>query len=296
MKIVVTGSLGHISKPMVKTLVAAKHDVVVISSKHEKVLEIEALGAEAAIGSVKDVAFLTETFKGAHAVYTMVPPNFVATDWKGYIAQIGKNYAEAIKAAGVKNVVNLSSIGAHMPDGAGPVSGLFHVEQVLNQLHDINLLHLRPGYFYYNLLNNIGMIKHAGMMGSNMGENISLPLSAPEDIAEVAANELQKMSHSGKNISYLVSDERKTDEIAKILGKAIGKPDLKWMNFKDEDSINGMVQAGIPMENAKNLTEAGEAVRSGAFYSEYRKHIPKTFGKTKLEDYAETFAVMYNHG
>lgn len=295
MKIVITGSLGHISKHIVKTLVAGKHDVVVVSSKPEKVLDIEALGAEAAIGSVEDVAFLTETFTGAHAVYTMVPPNFAAQDWKGYNTQIGKNYAEAIKASGVKNVVNLSSIGAHMPEGAGPVSGLHHAEQALSQLHNINLVHLRPGYFYYNLLNNIGMIKHAGIMGSNCGENISLPMSATEDIAEVAAIELQKMSHSGKNIAYLVSDERKTDKIAQILGKAIGKPDLKWLNFTDQDSVNGMIQAGIPSEVAKGLTEMGAAQRSGAFYSEYRKHIPKTFGKTKLEEYAETFAAMYNH-
>ena len=134
MKIIVTGSLGHISKPLAEKLIAEKHDVTVISSKTEKTEEIEALGAKAAIGSVEDVAFVTNTFKGADAVYTMVPPSFGAADWKQHIGKIGKNYALAIKAAGVKNVVNLSSIGAHMPDGCGPVSGLYFVEQALNAL------------------------------------------------------------------------------------------------------------------------------------------------------------------
>lgn len=295
MKIVVTGSLGHISKPMVKTLVAAKHNVTVISSKPEKVLEIEALGAEAAIGSVEDVAFLTETFTGAHAVYTMVPPNFVAIDWKAYIAQIGKNYAEAIKASGVKNIVNLSSIGAHMPDGCGPVSGLYYVEHELNQLQDVNLLHLRAGYFYTNFFSNIGMIKHMGIIGGNYGTTGKNYMVSPDDIAEVAAHELQHLSYKGKNIAYVVSDERTYPEIAKVLGKAIGKPDLQWVEFSDADNTGGMLQAGIPSEIAKNYTEMGTAMRSGEMAVHFNKYRPKHFHKTKLEEFAETFAAMYNH-
>ena len=295
MKIVVTGSLGHISKPLVKTLVAAKHDVTVVSSKPEKVMEIEALGAGAAIGSVEDVAFLTETFTGADAVYTMVPPNFATNDWKGYIAQIGKNYAEAIKASGVKNVVNLSSMGAHMPEGCGPVSGLFHVEQALNQLEGVNILHLRPGYFYTNFLSNIGMIKHAGIIGGNYGTTGKNAMVSPDDIAEVAAHELQHLSHTGKNIAYVISDERTYPEIAKVLGKAIGKPDLQWVEFSDADNTGGMLQAGIPQEVANNYTEMGTAMRSGEMAAHFNKNRPKHFHKTKLEEFAETFAAMYNH-
>ncbi|MDP2890435.1 MAG: NAD(P)H-binding protein, partial [Bacteroidota bacterium] len=131
MKYVVTGSLGNISKPLAEKLIAAGHDVTVVSSKDEKAAVIEEMGAEAAIGSVEDVGFLTEAFTDADAVYTMVPPYFGAADWKKYIAGIGENYAAAIKASGVKNVVNLSSMGAHMPEGCGPVSGLFFVEKAL---------------------------------------------------------------------------------------------------------------------------------------------------------------------
>src|SRR6187455_1725069 len=114
MKYVITGSLGNISKPLTKKLVAAGHDVTVISSQESKKAEIEALGAKAAIGSVQDEAFLTNTFTGADAVYAMVPPSFAAADWKGYIGDTGKIYAKAITASGVQHVVSLSSIGAHM--------------------------------------------------------------------------------------------------------------------------------------------------------------------------------------
>jgi uncharacterized protein YbjT (DUF2867 family) len=294
MKFVVTGSLGNISKPLTEKLVAAGHSVTVISSKVEKVAPIEALGAKAAVGSVEDVAFLTKTFTGADAVYTMVPPNFGADDWKQYIADIGENYAEAIHGAGVKYVVNLSSMGAHMPKGCGPVSGLFFVEKALNGLDGVNVKHLRPGFFYPNFLANAGMVKHAGIMGGNYGESATLVIVHPDDIADVAAEELQSLSFKGKSVRYIVSDEKTTHEVATILGSAIGKPELPWVNFKDEDTLAGMLQAGVPEEVAKNYAEMGSAMRSGEMVSDYLKNKPATFGKTKLEAFAPVFAAVYS--
>lgn len=294
MKIIVTGSLGHISKPLVEKLTAAKHDVTVISSNAARKSEIEALGAKAAIGSVSDLAFVTNTFLGADAVYTMVPPTFSASDWKQHIAGVGKIYAQAIAAAGVKNVVNLSSIGAHMPDGCGPVSGLYYVEQALNALEGVKVKHLRPGFFFYNFLANIGMIKQMGIIGGNYGESAKLVLANPADIADAAAQELLTLSFTGNSITYVVSDEKTTDEIASILGAAIGKPDLKWINFSDEDTVGGMLQNGVPLDIAKNYAEMGAAMRSGEMASEYRGIKSVKFGKTRFEEFATVFASVYS--
>ena len=294
MKYVVTGSLGNISKPLAQNLVDAGHSVTIISSKAEKTAQIEAIGAKAAIGSVEDIGFLTKTFAGADAIYTMVPPNFGSGDWKKYIAGIGKNYAAAIKAAGVKNVVNLSSIGAHMPDSCGPVSGLYFVEKALNGLDNVNVIHLRAGFFFQNYLGNIGMIKHMGIIGGNYGEGTKLALVHTNDIADTATYELLSLSFKGKRIRYVVSDEKTTNEVAAILGKAIDKPELPWINFKDEDTLAGMLQAGLPEEIAKNYTEMGAAMRSGEMASEYNSNKPTVFGKTKLEAFAPVFAAVYS--
>lgn len=293
MKIVVTGSLGHISRPLVAKLTAAKHEVTVISSNADRTKEIEALGAKAAIGSVSDLAFVTDTFKGADAVYTMVPPTFSASNWKQHIAGIGKIYAQAIAATGVKNVVNLSSIGAHMPDGCGPVSGLYHVEQALNALDGVNVKHLRPGFFFYNFFANIGMIKHMGIIGGNYGEGTRLVVADTSDIADVAAEELLHLSFEGKSVKYIVSDEKTTEQVAAILGKAIGKPDLKWVNFTDADTIGGMLQNGVPEDVAKNYAEMGAAMRSGEMAAEYNQSRSATFGKNNLETFAPVFAAAY---
>jgi len=293
MKIIITGSLGHISRPLVEKLTAAKHDVTVISSNADRKSEIEALGASAAIGSVSDLAFVTNTFKGADVVYTMVPPTFDASDWKQHIAGIGKIYALAIAASGVKNVVNLSSMGAHMPEGCGPVSGLYFVEQSLNALEGVSVKHLRPGFFYYNFFANIGMIKHMGIIGGNYGEGAKLVIANPADIADAAAEEILALSFTGKSIRYIASDEKTTDEIASILGDAIGKPDLKWVNFSDEQTVGGMLQNGLPADVANNYAEMGAAMRSGEMASEYLENKPATFGKTSFKAFAPVFAAAY---
>jgi len=152
MKYVITGGAGHISKPIVEALLGAGHNVKVVGRNAQHLHELKSKGAETAIGSVEDIAFVTQAFADADVVYTMVPPNFGASDLKGYIATVGKNYADAVRANKTKYVVNLSSVGAHMAEGAGPVSGLYKVEQALDSIPGATVLHLRPAYFYYNLL------------------------------------------------------------------------------------------------------------------------------------------------
>jgi len=291
MKYVITGSTGHISKPLSLQLIKAGHNVTIVTSNPDKVTEIEALGAKAAVGSIEDVPFLTKTFTGADAVYTMVPPKWDAANWKEYIHDMGKNYAQALKAAGVKKIVNLSSIGAHMPTGCGPVSGIHFVEKELNAIEGADIKHLRPGYFYYNLLSNIGLIQHAGIMGGNYGTT-PLVMVHPADIAAVAAEELLALNFSGVSFRYIAGGEYPTTEIATVIGNAIKKPNLPWVNFTNEESLNGMLGAGLSKEVAENYTEMGSAIASGEMFSDYYQHKP-VLSPTKLEDFAKEFAAAY---
>src|SRR5215217_2316224 len=169
MKYTLTGSLGNTSKPLAQTLIAAGHEVTIITSNAERKQEIENLGAKAAVGSIYDVAFLTNVFRGADAVYTMVPPNYNADNYRAYIAAIGQNYADAITASGVKQVVNLSSIGAHLPSGTGPIAGIHDVENIFSTLENTAIVHVRAAFFYTNFYSNIEMVKHAGIIGANYG-------------------------------------------------------------------------------------------------------------------------------
>jgi len=297
MNYVITGAAGHISYALTQHLLKAGHSVTVAGRQQKNLQPLVDKGAKAAIGSLEDVSFLTKLFTGADAVYTMVPPNFGTADMKGFIEQIGKNYTEAIKASGVKYVVNLSSAGAHMPTGCGPVSGIYRVEQSFNTLSGVNIHHLRPSYFYQNLLANIGLIKHAGIIGGNFSiPDGKFPIVDPSDIATVAADALLKLDFTGVSHQYIASDEVGTDKIAAVLGKAIGKPDLQWVRFSDEQALEGMLQAGLSQTVAENYVEMGQALDSDKMYEEYWKKQPAKLGKVKLEDFAKEFAIVYKAG
>lgn len=295
MNYVITGGAGHIAKPLAETLLAAGHRVTVIGRNAANLQQLVNKGAQAAIGSVEDIAFLTGAFAGADAVYTMIPPSYTAPDVKAALEQIGNNYTTALKAGGVKYVVNLSSLGAHLPNGTGPVTGLYRAEQALNTLTDTNILHLRPAYFYYNLLNTVGLVKQAGIIGGNFTVPAGqFPIVDPSDIATLAAEALLKLDFKGHQVRYVASDEVGTDDIAAALGKAIGKPDLPWVKFSDDQAKAGIMQAGLSENAAGNLVEMGNAIDSGILSTEYWKHRPAVLGKVKLEDFAKEFAAAYN--
>lgn len=291
MNITITGSLGNISKPLAQRLVQAGHEVKIITSSANKRSEIEALGATAAIGSVEDVAFLTSAFSGADAIYTMTPNNFGATDQRAYMATVGKSYAEAIKNANIKNVVNLSSIGADLPSGTGPIKGLHDVENLLNTLEGVNIKHLRAAYFYTNFYNDVPLIKNLGFTGSNFSADTLMILVHPKDIASEIAAQIET-GFEGKSIRYVYSEEQTSSAVAATLGNAINKPDLAWVQFSNKQLLDGMLQAGLPEAVAKNYVEMGEALGAGLLSADFNLHKPEA-GKTKLGEFAKEFATAF---
>ncbi len=296
MKIIITGSLGNISKPLVKELIQKGHSVTVIASSNERTQEIETLGAKAAIGSVEDVDFLAQTFTGAGAVYCMIPranyfdPNL---DLDAFTRKIGNAYAQAIKQSGVKRVVFLSSIGAHLKEKSGIIQRYNEIEAVLNQLSEVSITFMRPTSFYYNLLAYIPAIKNQGFISANYGADELVPWVSPNDIAEAIAEELTTPL-DGKKVRYVASEELNGHETAQILGAAIGKPDLKWNFISDEEVLNGLISVGMQPKIAAGLVEMYAALYSGLLGEDYYKNKPAVLGKTKLAEYAKEFAAIYN--
>lgn len=292
MNIVITGSLGNIGSPLCKELIGKGHSVTVISSNEGKRNEIEMLGAVPAIGSLQDSNFLSEAFTNADAVFCMIPPSYTQPDQIAYYKSLGENYKKAILSTGVKRVVHLSSYGAHLPSGTGFIAGSYHVEQILNDMGNIRLTHLRPTSFYYNFLPFIPMIKAAGIIGAVYGGEDQLAMVSPGDIAEAVAEELTVTGNTQK-IRYVASDDRSCNDIASVLGKAIGNPDLKWITLSPDEVRNNLIKNGLSEEYADKLVELGEAIHTGKLREDYDLHIPEP-GKVKLEEYAEEFARIFN--
>jgi uncharacterized protein YbjT (DUF2867 family) len=223
----------------------------------------------------------------------MTPPAAVVSNIIDNTVSTGKALATAIKQAGVPRVVMLSSMGADVPDKNGPIRALYQIEKIYSEVEETSFVFLRAGSFYLNFLQNIPMIKSMGIIGANLPEDLKFPLAHPADIAMAAARLLQS-SFTGKKVHYIVSDIRTPREIANALGAAIGKPGLPWVEFTDEQSLQGMKQAGMPGELAELLTEMNAGYRSGRLFREFEMKGSPVEGKIKLEDFAKEFAGQFN--
>lgn len=291
MKIIISGSLGNIGQHLTQLLAKSNHELVVISSNANRKEAIEALGATAAIGSITDANFLTATFAGADALFAMTPPNMGGINIIENTINAGKAFAEAIKNAAVPRVVMLSSIGADLEKGTGPIVGLHQIEKIYNELNT-SVTFLRAGYFYTNHYNDIPLIKNTGIIGANYPADTKIPYVHPRDIAVAAAKEIQKLTE-GKNVRYIVSDLRTPADAANAIGSAIGNPSLPWVEFTDEQSLHGMLGAGLPEEMANLYTEMGQGLHQGTIQSDFLNNNQQTQGSTKLEEFAEEFKIKF---
>jgi uncharacterized protein YbjT (DUF2867 family) len=298
MNIVLTGSLGNIGKPLAKALVQKGHSVTVISSNLEKKEEIEALGAKAAIGTMQDVAFLSNTFQGADIVYLMEAWEGIGSlfdkeiDFSAGMRQIGYNYKQAIEQSGVNRVLHLSSVGAHSPTGYGSLSVHYDVEQILKQLPEaVSIKFMRPVGFFTNLYRSIQTIRAQHAIVSTYGGDRKEPWVSPLDIAATIVEEMET-PFAGRTVRYIASDEVSPNEIAKVLGQAIGSQDLKWLAIPDEQLLEGMLTAGLNPQLANGMVEMQASQRSGLLFEDYYRNQP-TLGKVKLADFAKDFALNY---
>lgn len=296
MNIVLTGSVGHIGKPLAQILIKKGHSVTIISSSAERKNGIEALGAKAAIGLFEDAEFLATAFTGADIVYLMKPPiNFFDQnfDEEAFCAKIGKNYVQAVLKSGVTKIVELSSIGGHTAAGVGMLRVHHLVEQILGELPaNVSIKTMRPVGFYYNMMAFIPAIKNAGAIFQNYGGDEPEPWVSPLDIAETIAEEMEA-PFNGRSVRYIASEEVSPNEVAAVLGAAIGKPDLKWVAITDEQFFGNLMKVGFSEQAAKGLTEANASRVNGILYEDYYKHQP-TLGKVNLAGFAKEFAAIYN--
>ena len=290
---VITGATGNIGKAIAEALLAKGQKVRAIGRSADRLKPLIEKGAEAFVGSLDDAAAMTRAFTGAKALYAMIPPNPTVKDLRAYQNQVGETLAAAIAKARVQRIVNLSSLGAHLSEKVGPVKGLYDQEQRLNKLNDVHLLHLRPGYFMENLYWNIGLIKTMGVNGGALKADLPMALIATRDIAAEAVRLLLDLKFTGKSVKELLGQRDVTmAEATQALGKAIGKPDLKYVQFPYAEAEKAMLGMGLSPSVAQAYIELSRAFNDGILKpTETRSAVNST--PTSIEQFAQTFAAVY---
>lgn len=285
--IVVTGATGRVGHLVAQRLVATGHTVRIVARNAEKLKPLGALGAEVRTGSLHDPAFLTNTFRGATAAFVLTALDVAAPEVNVDQYKKAESIATAIRDAGMNYVVFLSSWGTDLPDKSGGIIGCRRLEELLDEIPNLNVVHLRPVWFMENFLWNIGLIKMAGINGSAIKPDLSFPMIATQDIAPVAADYLANLNFEGRNIRYLMGPRDYTmTEVTGILGSSVGKPGLKYVKFPEAVLRKGLVSNGLSPNAADLLIEINRGINTRLINGEPRSRLNTT--PTTLEHFART--------
>jgi uncharacterized protein YbjT (DUF2867 family) len=290
---VITGATGNTGNTIAHQLLDAGKDVTVVSRDKSHLSDLIEKGATPAVGDLSDTDFLTETFEGAEAVYTMIPPNFTAPDFRTYQHEIADTLSAAIKENSVPHIVALSSCGAHLKQGAGVVQGLHYMEQQFNAIDELHALYLRPAFFMDNFYGQIPLIEEQNIIGFAGEADHPMPMIATRDIADVAARRLLALDFKGKSHHYLLGErDLSFEEATRMLGEVIGKADLNYVRFSYEDAKQGMIAQGASEDLAERYNEFFKALNTGKI-NEDAVRSPETTTPTSIEKFAKQFATQF---
>ncbi len=293
--IVITGATGNTGKPAAEALLAKGEKVRVIGRDASKLQPFVQKGAEAFVGGVEDPAFLRKAFDGATAAYLLIPPDMQTSDYRGHQEKIADAYVAAIAEAKVPYVVTLSSVGADLTEKSGPILGLHHLETKLNAIKGLNVLHLRPAGFMENLFMSVQPLRTMGMLPGPAPADKPEAMIAARDIGAYAAERLHARDFSGSSVQELHGQRDVTmKEVASIIGNAIGKPKLGYMQVPFMMLEPALVQTGLQKNTAALLIEMWKSMNAGTL-ALHEPRNSKNTTPTSIESFVkEVFAPAYS--
>jgi uncharacterized protein YbjT (DUF2867 family) len=288
---VVLGATGNTGSIVADFLLSKGQKVRVVGRDLGRLERFVRKGAEAFTADTSDAVALIQAFRGAHAAYLMLPPITSRADQERESDAI----AQAVTESGLRYAVHLSSYGAHVPKGTGPVTGLHSSEQKLNAIGGLNVLHLRAAYFMENNLTAIGMIQGMGIFGHALVPDLKLPMIATRDVGDYAVQRLLDLDFSGKQTRELLGErDLSMAEATTIIGRGIGKPDLRYEHFPYDQVQQVLEQMGMAPEKAAVYIEMFKAINAGVLAAEEPRSRENTTATSFEEFVQHVFAAAYH--
>jgi uncharacterized protein YbjT (DUF2867 family) len=288
---VILGATGNTGSIVTDFLLSKGEKVRVVGRDPGRLQRFVGKGAEMFTAYLSDATALTKAFSGARAAYVMLPPIVSREDQERESDAIAK----AVKESGLRYAVHLSSYGAHVPQGTGPVEGLHSSEQKLNAIGGLNVLHLRPAYFMENNLAAIGMIHGMGIFGHALRSDLKLPMIATRDVGDYAARRVLDLDFSGKPTRELLGErELSMAEATAVIGRGIGKPDLRYQQFSYDQVQQSLEQVGFSPKKAAVYIEMFKAINEGVL-APLEPRSPENSTPTSFEVFVkDVFAPAYH--
>jgi uncharacterized protein YbjT (DUF2867 family) len=293
---VVLGATGRTGSIIATSLLLKGEKVRVVGRDAGRLDRFVRKGAEAFTASVSDAGALTEAFAGARAAYLLLPPSLTSPDYRADQERESDAIAKAVRDSGLRYAVHLSSFGAHVPEGTGPIAGLHSSEQKLNAIGGLHVLHLRAGYFMENNLAAISMIHAMGTFGHAVLPDLKIPMIATRDIGDYAARRLLSLDFSGKQTRELLGErDLSMNEATAVIARGIGKPDLRYVQFPYEEVQQVFLQTGVPAKTAGQFIEMYKAMNEEIVAGREPRSAENTT-PTSFEKFVQDVFVPAYHG
>src|SRR5271155_5487452 len=289
---VILGASGNTGSIIADFLLSKGKKVRVVGRDAGRLQRFVRKGAEAFTADLSDAAALTKALSGARAAYLLLPP-IVSRVEQG---QQSDAIAKAVKDSGLRYAVHLSSYGAHVPEGTGPVTGLHSSEQKLNAISNLNVLHLRAAYFMENNLAAIDMIHGMGLFGHALRPDLKMPMIATQDVGDYAAQRILDLDFSGKQTRELLGErDLSMTEATAVIARGIGKPDLRYEQFSYDQVQQVLTQAGFSPKKAAVYIEMFQSINAGLLAAQEPRS-PQNSTPTSFEKFVQDVFVPAYQG
>ena len=260
----ILGATGNIGSVIARALLKKGEKVCVVGRSAGRLQPFVQRGAQALVGNVMDAEFAAQALAGARAAFLMIPPAMRSPDYRAEQEKASDAFSAAAKKSGLQYAVNLSSFGAQASAGTGPITGLHNAENKLNAIDNLNVLHLRPGYFFENHLAGIQMIQMMGTFGGALRGDLKIPMIATRDIGAYAADRLLKLDFSGKRAQELLGERDLTlTEVVAVIAKALRKPDLRYIQIPYDQVEKVLGQMGATPRTTASFIEMFRGINAG---------------------------------
>jgi uncharacterized protein YbjT (DUF2867 family) len=291
-KYVILGTSGNTGSIVSDFLLSKGEKVRVVGRDAGRLQRFVDKGAEAFTADLSDAAALSKAFSGARAAYLLLPP----VKSRESQARESDATAKAVKESGLRYAVHLSSYGAQVPENTGPLVGLHSSEEKLNAISGLNVLHLRAGYFMENNLAAIGMIHGMGLVGNALLPEVKLPMIATRDVGDYAAQRLLHLDFSGKQTRELLGErDLSMTEVTAVIGRGIGKPDLRYQQFPYDQVQQALLDLGVPPKGAALYVEMYKAMNEQVLVP-LESRSPENTTPTSFEQFVQDVFVAAYHG
>lgn len=289
--ITVMGATGHTGGAVARHLLEAGEEVRAVGRSEARLADLAGAGATAWAGDVADPAFLAEAFRGADAVYSLLPIDPSVPGYRDQQDRLGEAIVAAARDARVPHLVALSSVGADVPEGTGFIEGLHAQEQRLRRLDGTHVLILRPGSFYENFHAALDVIRHEGVLADSVAPDVAVPMVAVRDVASVVATALAARDWTGVEVREVLGPRPLTHaEVARIIGGEIGRPDLPYVQVPDDVMVGVLIEAGLAEDAARLQIGMTRAISEGLVVARGEGTVRTP---TRFEDFAKELAAAY---